>query len=258
MVIPRSDIQFVEVVECARPAKILEIGSWRGASAISLIGLAQKYSREPELYCVDTFLGSIEHWLETDPDSEWNVSTLELSGYEPRLYEAFRENIATAGISEFVKVVRAPSNIALRVLKRDCLRFGLIYIDGDHSFQAVLADLKGSFDLADWAEGAVVLGDDWSWPSVSAAAAFFSIMRRGAIVVKGNFWVITDKQRRSSIPEDFRRHDWETVSLVHKVGLILRYVSQRTFMVCKSFFKWLINRFRAWFVNFSASTGIKE
>jgi hypothetical protein len=46
------------------------------------------------------------------------------------------------------------------------LKPDLVYIDADHSFEAVVGDLECTLDLF---PGAAIVGDDWNWESVRTA-----------------------------------------------------------------------------------------
>ena len=52
----------------------------------------------------------------------------------------------------------------------------LIYVDADHSFEGCLADLEACAALF---PEALIVGDDWCWPSVRAAVDSFMKSRRG-------------------------------------------------------------------------------
>ena len=63
----------------------------------------------------------------------------------------------------------------------------LIYIDGDHRYEGVLADLKG------WRkklrEGGIMAGHDWSWESVKKAF-LEEIGQKDYTLFQGDSWAI--------------------------------------------------------------------
>lgn len=59
-------------------------------------------------------------------------------------YEAMLSNLAAAGVADRVTVVRGSSPAALAEVGGP---FGLVFIDGDHSCEAVLADVEAAREL---------------------------------------------------------------------------------------------------------------
>ena len=56
---------FEHVIHTYRPSRMIEVGTWKGASAINTARLMKRYQiPDPQLLCVDTWLGSIENWLD--------------------------------------------------------------------------------------------------------------------------------------------------------------------------------------------------
>lgn len=81
---------------------------------------------------------------------------------EPTFIEDFRENVREAGFADQVTTLRAPSKVGLRYLNKSKRAFDLILIDGDHSYAAVVSDLRLSRKLL--AQGGTLSGGDWNWP----------------------------------------------------------------------------------------------
>ncbi len=60
-----SNHQFFEKILAAlRPAVIIEVGTWKGGSAIHMAQLSKDLGFPTEIVCVDTWLGSPEHVLD--------------------------------------------------------------------------------------------------------------------------------------------------------------------------------------------------
>ncbi|MGL4859332.1 MAG: class I SAM-dependent methyltransferase [Enterobacteriaceae bacterium] len=123
------------------PSRILEIGSFEGASACYLIDKLTPYT-ELEVHCVDTWLGSIEH----QPGSEGEEDMLEVE-------KRYRHNVELA-------VERAENRVELYIHKGESATilprllmekqrnyFDFIYIDGSHQASDVLCDAVLSFLL---------------------------------------------------------------------------------------------------------------
>lgn len=132
------------------PKKILEIGSYEGASTCFLINtLAQK--NPIELHCVDTWEGGVEH-KDTDMGS---------------VEDRFKHNtkVAIGGVANKVELVihKGYSDFELSKLiaSEKRLYFDFIYIDGSHQAPDVICDAVLSFRLLKI--GGVIAFDDYLW-----------------------------------------------------------------------------------------------
>ena len=128
---------------------IVEVGSWVGRSTRYIANLAPRAS----IIAIDHWQGSPEH--KADP---------QLSQFLPRLYETF-----LAECWEYrnqIVPVKADSVEGLRQVADAGLQPDLVYLDGDHRFECVVADLQAVLDLF---PTAAVVGDDWNQPSVRTA-----------------------------------------------------------------------------------------
>jgi len=119
---------------------VVEIGSFKGRSTCWLAsGLKRRAASDPgakpaAVHAIDHFTGSPEHRPEgthPDPDIAAHGSTL----------PAFRANVARLGLGEFVEPVVSPSLAAAARWQGGPIR--LLFIDGDHSYQASRADFHG-------------------------------------------------------------------------------------------------------------------
>ena len=123
-------------------AVIVEIGSWKGRSAIAM------FTTDRLLVCVDPFTGN-QHDI-----------TGELAKRENILYE-FLSNISLANV--YPAIMRTTSEKASHLFAKKSV--DMIWIDGDH-------DLLFE-DISYWEpalkEGALVCGHDGSWPVIQRA-----------------------------------------------------------------------------------------
>lgn len=116
-----SDAQGEALFEAASrvtAGAIVEIGSWKGRSTIWLAHGAAAAGRQ--VYAVDPH----EHSRE-DPDA--------------RTLDAFRANVASAGVSDVVLPIVMRSEHAVRVIVEPV---GLLFIDGDHSPEGARRDFE--------------------------------------------------------------------------------------------------------------------
>lgn len=126
---------------------VVEIGSWQGRSTIWL-GKGSESVDGNEIYAIDPHIGG--------PDQEkiglTNVNT----------ERAFRENIKRAGLESKVVTMVTPSSSALQGWSRT---IGMLWIDGDHSYESVSQDFYGWSPFV--AEGGIIaFHDTYSWEGV--------------------------------------------------------------------------------------------
>lgn len=108
---------------------IVEIGSWKGKSTVWL-GAGSLAGSRARVFAVDPHVGSegAEERLRQQPDGQaiWSL-------------DQFRANIELAGVAEVVQPVVAFSHVAAADFERPV---GLLFIDGDHSYEGVRRDLS--------------------------------------------------------------------------------------------------------------------
>lgn len=144
-----------QLLSQTKPARILEIGSYEGASACYLIDTLASQG-EIELHCVDTWEGGIEH-------NPGGIAHTDMGAVERR----FNQNIRTA-------IENAQHRVDLRIhkgLSEDCLTslissgkkeyFDFIYVDGSHQAPDVLSDAILGFKLLKI--GGIIAFDDYLW-----------------------------------------------------------------------------------------------
>ncbi len=134
---------------------IVEIGSFMGRSTCWLASGSQSATRE-KVVAVDHFSGSPEH----QPGASHAVKEIASEG---TTYRRFQENLRGAGLAEWVEARRAGSLEAVKTWEGP---IRLLFIDGDHSYEASRAD----FDA--WTPflvegGLVALHDVGAWEGVT-------------------------------------------------------------------------------------------
>jgi predicted O-methyltransferase YrrM len=137
------------------PSRILEVGSYEGASACYLIDKVGK-RKSMEIHCVDTWEGGIEHKVSKGAREEMRA-----------VEERFKKNIQTAKsqATNKVEVVvhRSRSDMALSGLIANGKEgyFDFVYIDGSHQAPDVLCDALLGFRLLK--VSGVMVFDDYLW-----------------------------------------------------------------------------------------------
>lgn len=142
------------------PKLIVEVGSWKGRSAILLAELFPT----AHILCIDTWLGSKEMWTNQADPSRYGA--LRIRHGRPELQYEFMANVMRAGYQDRITPMPLPSSIAMDLLKDWGVSPGLCYIDGSHDYQ----DVRDDIFRAKLLKPAVICGDDYgSWDGVTKA-----------------------------------------------------------------------------------------
>lgn len=144
-----------QLIPQLNPKKILEVGSYEGASTCYLIDKLSNIS-SLELHCIDSWEGGIEHQL--GGVAETNMSNVELRfmhntenalKYAKEPVTLYRHKLySDVGLSKLI--AEGKSNY-----------FDFIYIDGSHQAPDVLCDAVLGFRLL--RVGGVMAFDDYLW-----------------------------------------------------------------------------------------------
>jgi predicted O-methyltransferase YrrM len=180
---------FDRLADELRPALAIEVGSWKGQSAIHLASRMRAHRGDAQLLCVDTWLGSFDWWL--DPARSPRAEMRLLHGY-PTLYWQFLANVVHAGLQGSIVPFPATSTIAARVLIARGVQADLVYVDASHEENDVYLDVVYYWHAL--RPGGVIFGDDYRadfYPGVVRAVDAFA--REHALpleVVDGQFWLL--------------------------------------------------------------------
>jgi Methyltransferase domain len=124
---------------------------------------------------------AVDHW-EGSPE---HLADPELAPVLPQLYDAFLRGCWD--YRDRIIPLRAKSVEGLQRVAQVRLVPDLIYIDADHQFESVCADLTAALDLF---PSATVVGDDWNWESVRKAVEKVCGERRISCEVLQTAWRI--------------------------------------------------------------------
>ncbi len=159
---------FNKIIADTKPHLIIEVGSWMGLSTVSMArALKQNGFFDTAIICVDTWLGSIEHWVE----DQWRPK-LELTNGYPSFYKNFISNILLTGHADDIVPLPMPSLMGARFLALHNIRADVIYVDGSHDKDDVYRDVSAYWELL--APGGVLFGDDFPLPGVAASVTRFA------------------------------------------------------------------------------------
>lgn len=166
-----------------KPKVILEVGSWRGASALHMASLC-----DAEIYCVDTWLGGIDHLLgEGDPQND-----LCRDEYgSPMLYHQFLVNVASSGSAARIHPLQQTSLNGMRMLKFAGVQPDLIYLDGSHHEDDVFQDLRCA--RANFPKVSAIFGDDATFIPVANAVNGFAKANSLTVELEKDFWRLREK-----------------------------------------------------------------
>lgn len=148
-------------------SRVAEIGSWMGRSTRAL---ADNIGPEGVVYAIDTWNGSPECGAIEKLPEDW-------------IFDQFRLNLQD--LDGRVNAIRLSSSRAAAIAKSESEQFDLVFIDADHSYESVKADILAWRPLV--RPGGILAGHDYSstWPGViKAVNELVPGAKRGA----GSIW----------------------------------------------------------------------
>ena len=108
---------------------IVEIGSWQGRSTAA-IAMGSKAGNRQQVYSVDDYKGV--------PPGSHPTNFGKTTGWRSSSPEILRQNLNQCGINGEVQIVEKASVVAAKELPNE---LGMVFIDGDHSYEAVCNDI---------------------------------------------------------------------------------------------------------------------
>ncbi|HEY1614840.1 MAG TPA: class I SAM-dependent methyltransferase [Rhizomicrobium sp.] len=153
----------------------MEIGVWRGVFSGRILQVAKP-----------SVLHLVDPWRRADPgfhDGAWYGATSVSQEDMDATYEAVKKKYVRAIATKKVVIHRAASTEVLRSFRDESLDF--VYIDGDHAYDAVLADLKGAFRVT--RPGGHICGDDYSlgsWWKDGVVRALHEFVATHAVIIR--------------------------------------------------------------------------
>ena len=155
---------FDELINQLKPKLIIEVGSWKGRSAIRMAQLALQHHDDIEIVCIDTWLGSYEHWVGIDKSLEKN----RFQNGRPDVYQKFLSNVVHNNLQKYITPFPIDSINGALTLENFGTQADLIYVDAGHESISVRIDLCLYSSLV--RAGGCLLGDDFFHPPVKSAA----------------------------------------------------------------------------------------
>ncbi|MEJ2212265.1 MAG: class I SAM-dependent methyltransferase [Anaerolineae bacterium] len=165
---------------CLRPRRYLEIGTYQGGSALLVCSALQSLGSEGRIYCVEPRPAiAPEHW---------------------RLLEERTTLVEDYSPGVLPEVVRLAGG-----------RFDLVLVDGDHTYEGVLADAHGLLPCVQ--PGGYVLFHDGFRPDVARAIDEFVVAHPDAVVDVG----LLTREVTSQVDDAGNRVEWCGLRLVYVV-----------------------------------------
>jgi predicted O-methyltransferase YrrM len=132
--------------------RILELGTWAGASAITFGFVIRELGiSNSKIICID-------QWNKyfVSQDSSLHYKRMNAAIAHGEIQDLFNHNIKVCGLGDLVEIKKASSREALPELESE--GFDFVYIDGSHKKDDVLYDLQQAKRLV--RSGGVICGDD--------------------------------------------------------------------------------------------------
>lgn len=136
---------------------IIEIGTWKGASAIHFASSMKERNIDGAVVCIDTWLGTINNMIEYK-DPIWGLQKYYINGY-PCLYHQFLANVIHSGVQNYIVPFPNTSSVGAKWLKHHKIQADFIYIDGSHEEEDVFKDMQDYWPLVK--PQGIMAGDDW-------------------------------------------------------------------------------------------------
>jgi len=170
---------------------IVEVGVWKGLSAIHLAKALHLHVGGGTLIAVDTWLGALEFWTRrrTDGKPDPTRDLFFKNGY-PQVYYHFLSNVIKSGFQDYIIPFPATSRMAYKFLIEKGVRADIIHIVAAHEYDDAKEDIWMWWNVLE--NGGTLLGDDFelAWPGVVRAACEFANTRKLDLHIRGKKWWI--------------------------------------------------------------------
>ncbi len=171
-----------------QPKMVIEVGSWKGTSAVYLASLMKKKAIDGIVLCIDTWLGTVNNLLRSD-DPIWGLGKYYQHGY-PALHQQFLANIMHSDLQNYILPLPTTSAIGARWLTAKGIQADMVYIDGSHEEEEVSQDIVNYWRILK--PGGIMVGDDWHLGGVGVICAVNSFSKRYEVPyqVSGSSWIM--------------------------------------------------------------------
>jgi Tfp pilus assembly protein PilF len=174
---PANTPVMARLIEATRPELVIEMGSWKGGSAVQMANLLKEGGIGGKIVCVDTWLGGVDTW--TDPARR---AELRLRFGYPSVYEQFLANVLHRKVEDVIIPFPQTSVIAARWFSRNNLQAELVHL-ASHAGSDMETDLRACWPLVK--PGGAIFG-------TGTAHDVSGFVREHALTVEeaDGFWII--------------------------------------------------------------------
>lgn len=178
---------FDAVISTLKPHRIIEVGSWKGASAVHMADLLARHGIAGEILCVDTWAGGPEVWLRQDRPNY----KVPFEFGRPSIYFQFLANVIHGGHTQTIVPLPTDSISASRICAAKSIMADAIYLDAGHEYAHVAADLGAWWPIL--RTGGIMFGDDYHLLWVGVVRAVHDFADRHGLQVEQPFenkWLV--------------------------------------------------------------------
>jgi len=174
---------FEEVLSRVDARFVIEVGSWKGASAVTMGRMLQPLGGR--LLCVDTWLGSREF-----VDDPMRRGWLQARHGWPHVYFTFLGNMVRTGLTNTVVPFPQTSATAARWCLAHGIQADVVYVDASHDEEDVADDVRRWWKVV--RPGGILFGDDYDqhWPGVGRAVEAFAAELGLPVELHAPAWII--------------------------------------------------------------------
>jgi len=179
---------FEQIIDLIKPKTIIEVGSWKGLSAVHIASLLKKKEIDGVLLCIDTWLGTVNNLLRSD-DPVWGLGKYYYHGY-PTLHQQFLANVMYNNLQDYILPIPTTSAIGARWLTAKGIQADMIYIDGSHEEEEVYQDITNYWKIL--RPNGIMIGDDWHINCAGVICAVNAFCKENTITyqVAGSSWIM--------------------------------------------------------------------
>lgn len=152
--------RILSLIEKYAPKVCVELGTWKGASAIAIARVLKEW--DGELFCVDTWTGDVDY-------GHWGT----VAGAPAMLLEC-ATNVVAAGVADRVRFIPARTVEAAESWSMD---IDMLYVDADHTYESTRDDIAAWYSFL--GPGGIFFGDDYDnpmYPGVKKAWDEFALL----------------------------------------------------------------------------------
>lgn len=181
---------FRELIDKSHPQLIVEVGTWKGASALEMAKATRELGLDCNILCIDTWLGALEFWTDqNDPD---RYQSLKCKHGFPTVYYQFLANVCHHGFQDRIIPFPQTASTAALWLRYYGIKADLIYLDASHEEEHVYEDLCNYWEIL--SPSGILFGDDYSWDGVRLAVDRFAKEQNRKIGFVADKWILQNPE----------------------------------------------------------------